>query len=144
MFTLILTMKCNIFVHADVRSSAPGLSMAVSYFPWAYALLFTHIFFNPEGGCVFQPRVREALGATLGFRGKFRSTPKVLHPCPKNCIATINGRNPVGVDASGGSITQGCSKTREPWAGGRNTFGIQEHKKSGQRAWLTLPATYST
>ena len=115
--------------------------MAVSYFPWAYALLFTHIFFNPEGGCVFQPRVREALGATLGFRGKFRSTPKVLHPCPKNCIATINGRNPVGVDASGGSITQGCSKTREPWAGRRNTFGIQEHKKCGQRAGLTPKAT---
>ena len=102
----------------------------------AQALGFAHIFFNPEGGCVFQPRVREALGATLGFRGKFRSTPKVLHPCPNDCIATINGRNPVGVDASGGSITQGCSKTREPWAGGRNTFGIQEHKKCGQRAGL--------
>ncbi len=59
----------------------------------------------PAQGC-------EALRATLGSEEQSSSTPKVLCPCLMGCdVSSI--------------ITQGCSKTREPWAVGRNTFGVQ-------------------
>ena len=73
----------------------------------------------PAQGC-------EALRATLGSEDHPGSTPKVLRPFPIDCDDSPYGRNPVGVDNFFLPIPQGCSKTREPWAVRRNTFGVQE------------------
>ena len=75
----------------------------------------------PAQGC-------EALRATLGSEGKFRSTPKVLRPYIIPRTVGLNGHNPVGVEDSFLPITRGCSKAREPWAVRRNTFGVQSQE----------------
>ena len=52
-----------------------------------------------QGWRVFEP--------TLGSRGDFQTTPKVLRPFPNPCGIEIDGHNPFGVGATGLSMTQG-------------------------------------